>query len=474
MWDKWVYNQDYKGVVELNGASLYDYGGSLAPVTILQGITECVCMILMIALILIMRRSEAAAAEKFDDLLQTAQDYSIRVSGILPRDPKAYKTFFDNMLKKHKEIHIENDPMTLTKSKVGVVRVTILYDIDKMMSALQSKILANRAYTAAHLHYSVRDVETTMSVEQQKEGYLKDGKNGKPTLSTKIKTMLGCTQFGYYSKIYNMENANEMLDQSIQQLKKVTLDSNGKFIAEIDENTKCQEEDPEILQYRLPIFAFVTFNTEAQQNVIKEVFDNRDKGLWQTLFKEGACCGKASYPLTLLREHFQNTDSAYLVHPLPSDTPENVVQETDSLNQQLLEYCKVVEAPEPSDINWTTQGYLTGKMPLADPDLSWDAPKPGSANKYKNKVCSNIKSYAIAITILIILFMVLLAIETQATSLRKAFNNAYFNQAVGWILAGTVTLINLALPVRYFYFFHFMQIARPYCYLFLFLFPNSL
>ena len=70
--------------------------------------------------------------------------------------------------------------------------------------------------------------------------------------------------------------------------------------------------------------------------------------------------------------------------------------------------------------------------------------------------------------------MVLLAIETQATSLRKTFNNAYFNQAVGWILAGTVTLINLALPVRYFYFFHFMQIARPYCYLFLFLFPNSL
>ena len=85
-------------------------------------------------------------------------------------------------------------------------------------------------------------------------------------------------------------------------------------------------------------------------------------------------------------------------------------------------------------------------MPLGDPDLSW-APRPGSKNKYYVKQCANIKSYAIAMTILIILFGILLAIETQAASFRAKFNNAYLDQAVGWILAGTVTLINLALPV---------------------------
>ena len=425
---------------------MYDYGGSMAPVTVLQGASEVVCMLLMIALIGVSRRFEEMVENKFDEKLQSAQDYSIRVSGILPRKPEAYKTFFNNMLKEHHEMYNPTDPSTETKSKVGVVRVTVLYDMDDMLSSLQSKIMTNRAFTASHLHYTVRNKETSLSKEEQKIGYLKGGKDGKPTCNTWFKTMLGQTKFGYYQKIHNMNNANQRLDKSIQALKSVS-GTEGNYVAVRDENTECQEEDPEMNMYRLPIFAFVTFNTEAQQLCIKNIFEKREKGLWQKVVK-GAFCGKPSYALQMYREHVAMIGNAYeyLVHPLPENTPDDIKAATDELHKNLLDEAVVVEAPEPSDINWMTQGYLVGKMPLGDPDLSW-APRPGSKNKYYVKQCANIKSYAIAMTILIILFGILLAIETQAASFRAKFNNAYLDQAVGWILAGTVTLINLALPV---------------------------
>ena len=36
----------------------FDYGGSLAPVTMLQGVTECVCIFCMIILMVALRRFE--------------------------------------------------------------------------------------------------------------------------------------------------------------------------------------------------------------------------------------------------------------------------------------------------------------------------------------------------------------------------------------------------------------------------------
>ena len=121
---------------------MYDYGGSMAPVTVLQGASEVVCMIIMIALIGISRRFEKMVENKFDEKLQSAQDYSIRVSGILPRKPEAYKTFFNNMLKEHHEMYNPTDPSTETKSKVGVVRVTVLYDMDDMLITFAERIRA--------------------------------------------------------------------------------------------------------------------------------------------------------------------------------------------------------------------------------------------------------------------------------------------------------------------------------------------
>ena len=72
------------------------------------------------------------------------------------------------------------------------------------------------------------------------------------------------------------------------------------------------------------------------------------------------------------------------------------------IGDQLLEEATVVEAEEPSDINWMTQGYLTGKMPLGDSDLDWQN-RPGSKNKLLTKRCKNFSSYIIAGFILIIL-----------------------------------------------------------------------
>ena len=290
--------------------------------------------------------------------------------------------------------------------------------------------------------------------------FFQRGKKNKPSCNTWFKTKLGLTKFGYYASIYAREKAEKRLDQAIQALKTVEIDENGTFTPVRDAATHTQEEDPEMNMYRLPIFAFVTFNLEAQQQFIKKTYDERDTGLWKRFFKV-FCCGKTDYALTLYREHVEaiGKTSPYLVHPLPADTPADVRQQTAQLAHQLLENATVEEAEEPSDIDWTKQGFLTGKMPLGDPDLSW-SPRPGSTNKYFKKRMSNILSYVIAMVILALLFGLLLLIETQANRFRASLKSggsstygartaAYLDQAVGWILAGTVTIINAALPVSH-------------------------
>ena len=130
----------------------------------------------------------------FFSLFDQAQDYSVRISGeVIPRNPRAYQEFFDELLRKNKMLKIPNDPATAQLSNEGVVRVTVLYDIDETMKFMQSNILSTRSYQASHISYSARDVTTTMSVEEQKKGYLFNGKKGKPTCNTWFKTMLGCT-----------------------------------------------------------------------------------------------------------------------------------------------------------------------------------------------------------------------------------------------------------------------------------------
>ncbi len=451
-YDHFISNQDYEGAIAANDPAIYDYGGSFVPVTLLQGITECVCMFLMIIMMVSVRRFEENVEEKFDLKSQTSQDYSIRISGVLPRDPKAYQTYFDNMLKQYKYLKVPGDPATSQFSNEGVVRVTVLYDIDKIMSSIHSNTLATRAYDASHLHYVAGDMDTVMNVKEQKEGYYLKGKNNKPTFSTWLKTKLGCTKFGYYATIHARDISNKRLDQSIQELKTVDVNADGTFVPIRNETTHCQEDDLEMAMYRLPIFAFVTFNLEAQQKFILKKYDERQGGFWKKYVKR---CGRASYALELYRDHVDaiGKGSPYLVHPLPEDTSEEIRTQTSNLANSILEEATCVEAEEPSDIDWTKQGYLTGKMPLGDPDLSW-APRPGSTNKYRKKCCSNIVSYIIAALILVILFYILLTVETQAGKIKESFEkvtgpSAYLDRIVGWVLAGTVTIINAALPVSF-------------------------
>ena len=73
LWDNWVAHEDYVGVT--TGSKLdvrrFDYGGSLAPVTMLQGVTECVCIFCMIILMVALRRFEKKVEIRFDEALQT-------------------------------------------------------------------------------------------------------------------------------------------------------------------------------------------------------------------------------------------------------------------------------------------------------------------------------------------------------------------------------------------------------------------
>ena len=40
-----------------------------------------------------------------------------------------------------------------------------------------------------------------------------------------------------------------------------------------------------MILYRMPIFAFVTFNLEVQQQFVIENYDQKDSGIWKTLGK---------------------------------------------------------------------------------------------------------------------------------------------------------------------------------------------
>ena len=56
---------------------------------------------------------------------------------MIPRNPQAYQTFFDNLLFKNNLLKVPNNPATAQLSSEGVVRVTVLYDIDETMKSMQ-------------------------------------------------------------------------------------------------------------------------------------------------------------------------------------------------------------------------------------------------------------------------------------------------------------------------------------------------
>ena len=63
------------------------------------------------------------------------------------------------------------------------------------------------------------------------------------------------------------------------------FDIGNGFRPVINATTSCQEDDPEMILYRMPIFAFVTFNLEVQQQFVIENYDQKDSGIWKTLGK---------------------------------------------------------------------------------------------------------------------------------------------------------------------------------------------
>ena len=147
------------------------------------------------------------------------------------------------------------------------------------------------------------------------------------------------TKFGYYATIHKQKSAKFNLDQSIQSCKQVerdpdaTEESEGNgFRPVINATTSCQEDDPEMILYRMPIFAFVTFNLEVQQQFVVENYDQKDSGIWKTLVKKYCGC-KTNYALQLYRDHVQavGKTSPYLAHPLPADTPEDIREMTKNL-----------------------------------------------------------------------------------------------------------------------------------------------
>ena len=437
-WDLWIAQQDYEGA----GDQLfprYDYGGSLAPVTTLQGSVQIISVIIMIAFMVSLRRYFYHVAYEFDEKLLSAQDYSVRVSGVLPRDPQAYYDHFNELLSQAGNLGGRGPLMGVPgEHECGVVRVSIVYDNDAIIQALRARIVARRAYTAARLAYEVRDPSKSLDFEMQRKEYLKDSKDGKnPTFGVWLSQRLGCGKAAMYAAHHKLLKAEQNLQKAIQELKSCQKDENGKFQAVYSGPNKIQDDDYDMKNHRRPIFAFVTFQSEDQQVFIKKYYE---KGylIRRKRYADG---------LQILENYVQSTSEAdgWLQHPLPSKAPADVKAARKQLGSDLLNVCSLQEAEEPSDIDWTTQGYLTGKMPLGDQSLDFSG-RPGGSNKWSTKFLKSIQAYTVSAIILIVLFGILLLVTDATQRATIGFDNAYVSTAIGYIIAGLITVINILLP----------------------------
>jgi hypothetical protein len=440
-WDLWIAQQDYAGA----GNQIfprYDYGGSLAPLTPLQGGIQVASVLLMILFMVSLRRYFKAIGNEFDENLLSAQDFSVRVSGVLPRDPQAYYDHFNELLRQAGNLGGRGALIGVAgEHEHGVVRVTVVYDNDKMFKALRARSLARRAYKAALLAYEVRDPNETPDFQMQRELYLKGSKDGRtPTFSSSLKQMLGCGKSGMYAAHHRLVKAERAVEKAIQELKKQDETvKKGEYKPVYDGPGNTQLDDMDMQNHRRPIFAFVTFQSEDQQSFIKKYYDkgyliNRKRR------QDGLEC---------LVNYVQNTSEGegWLKHPLPANAPADVKAARKQLGADLLDNCVCVEAQEPSDINWETQGYLTTKMPLGDPALDFTN-RPGGANKWCHRVFRSFAAYTAAGFILVVLFTILLFVTVWTQQLLDflGIKDATTITAVGYGIAGIITLINILLP----------------------------
>ncbi len=426
-WDQWIAEQDYANSVKQ--FSRFDYGGSLAPVTVLQGVVECVTIFIMIVLMVALRRFEDKVANAFDAKLQSCQDYSVRVSGVLPRDPQAYYDYYNDMLKRKGLMGQPGQP------NVGVLRVTVLYDIDNVVTAMRWRLRAHRNREAADIAYTVRDTAKTLDLDAQKEDYLKGGTDGKPTTCNWLKGKIGCGRWGTYLARESAKAADAALEKAIQELRNAERD--GTLIC--DPHTGDAQDDPTMRDHRRPIFAFVVFQTEQQQTFI---CNQHDHGL---LIRRK----RYNNAVESLRNYVETTGktSPMLAHPLPANATEADRVNRKQLGMSLLDNVSLAEANEPSDVNWSTQGYLTGRNPVGDADLDQTG-RPGGSRKNCTKCLRNVGSLVVAAVILIILFVILLYVSISTASLsRGSLGSAYLDTAIGYILAGLISFINMLLPV---------------------------
>ena len=317
----------------------------------------------------------------------------------------------------------------------------MVYDNDKMFKALRARSLARRAYKAALLAYEVRDPNETPDFQMQRELYLKGSKDGRtPTFSSSLKQMLGCGKSGMYAAHHRLVKAERAVEKAIQELKKQDETvKKGEYKPVYDGPGNTQLDDMDMQNHRRPIFAFVTFQSEDQQSFIKKYYDkgyliNRKRR------QDGLEC---------LVNYVQNTSEGegWLKHPLPANAPADVKAARKQLGADLLDNCVCVEAQEPSDINWETQGYLTTKMPLGDPALDFTN-RPGGANKWCHRVFRSFAAYTAAGFILVVLFTILLFVTVWTQQLLDflGIKDATTITAVGYGIAGIITLINILLP----------------------------
>lgn len=325
--------------------------------------------------------------------------------------------------------------------ELGVVRVTVVYDNDKILKALRARAMARRRYNAARLAYEVRDPTEVPNFQMQRKLYLEGSKNGRsPTFCTALKQMLGCGKSAMYAAHYRLVNAERAVEKAIQELKKQDETvKKGEFKPVYDGPGNTQPDDLDMKYHRRPIFAFVTFQSEDQQSFIKKYYE---KGylIKKKMYRDGLEC---------LVNYVQNTGEGegWLQHPLPANAPANVKAARKQLGADLLNYVSCSEAEEPSDINWETQGYLTGKMPMGDPSLDFSG-RPGGANKWCWKFLTSLAAYTAAGFILLILFTILLFVTVWTQQLLDflGIKDATTIAAVGYGIAGIITLINILLP----------------------------
>lgn len=407
-----------------SASSKYDFGSQLSPVTPGQGITEICTIVILIAIMGLWRRMENRVADKFDAALQSAQDYSIRLSGVLPRDPDLIRDYFNEYLKSQ---GLRSAP---GKVEAGVVRVTMYYDCDDINSALQQRMAARAALREAELAHGQNP--EALPEDEQRKLYFKEGSEDAEVKNTcvMLKHMVGLGKSPLVHAQHRYRLAEERLEEAINKLR--NTNEQGEVIH--DPATGLAQDDPDLVRHRRPIFAFVVFETEEQQHAVIKEYDH---GFFRRMKRQNE-------GHQVLQSYVQEVGDDYnkLVYPAPATCTAEDRQLLQDTAIQLLQSCQAIEAHEPSDINYTTQGHLVGKMPVGEEGLELDGHNTDKRIRYYGH---KIAAWVVSGVILIILFLILQQLS-KAQSREDLFTDSNLRAAFAAGLAAFISIVNIALP----------------------------